>query len=880
MVLTSCWSSDGAKDEATTFRGELVGGHVALESDYPATVQIAAHDKTCTATKLGPHHFLTAGHCVTIGTTGVPWPAGTTGTLSADNLGANRRDLTVVQNRLGPSYPLAADPSAPDIAVLEVAESSPDIPVAVVDVTPLVPGNAVVKCGYGCDEQPTWTGLRAHPVLIPPQDFIHPPASAAMMAALLPSYAVTKRISADPTSASLCFGDSGGPLYRDLPSELLVVGVNSSIGTNFDAHTRVDTQSYYGVAGWLASTGVRWRGAVAATPYLGVPSLATIPVEIENYDGGDEAAAYHDLTPGNQGGFYRPDGVDVQAAGPASNGAFVHASEGEWLRFSVSVPTGGDYSLAIRAAGSPTSGEALRLEIDNQDASGPISAPSISPSQWTNLIIPRVSLTPGLNLLRLLISAPIDLDSLQFSLLPLPCEDGANGEGETDIDCGGDVCAACASGKVCQQDDDCVSAFCLAGTCSTSLRPAEVEAGSEFSCGVFEEAQGNRVRCWGRNDKAQLGVNSSGSIGDQPGELQTSLQPVVLTGPVIGLSVGMRHACAVVQGNTLQCWGNNELGQLGLGYTSSSALPSHVDFGGLKVLTVTVGNDFTCARVAPTVLSSTKQVKCWGANNYGQLGVGSSQRVGDQPNEMGSNLLAVDLPQSASSISAGAAHACAVLSNGDVRCWGAAGSGRLGYGFSVGLAYGDSASEQSPHPAAIGQTATAVSAGGEHTCARLVTGDTKCWGSNAYGQLGYGDTTSRGLATTNMGTNLPAVPLGEDVARIIARGNATCAVDALGALRCWGQERALLGQPALFGQGSLGDQAGELTGLLPISFDDAPISVVSFSVSGFSGCALLSNHAVKCWGSNSSGELGLGDTQARGDNGGEMGDALPHLLFP
>ena len=151
-------------------------------------------------------------------------------------------------------------------------------------------------------------------------------------------------------------------------------------------------------------------------------------------------------------------------------------------------------------------------------------------------------------------------------------------------------------------------------------------------------------------------------------------------------------------------------------------------------------------------------VKCWGENFNGQLGVGDTNDRGDNPGEMGTALLAVDL--------------------------------------------------------GAGVTATAVTAGGYHSCALLSTGAVKCWGSNLYGQLGLGDTNSRGDGPNEMGDALPAVDLGVGV------------------------------------------------------------TATAISVGTYHSCALLSSGAVKCWGANDRGQLGVGDTDPRGNGVGAMGDAL------
>jgi alpha-tubulin suppressor-like RCC1 family protein len=878
MLLVACGSNDELQNVATS-RADLIGGRIPLESEYAATVYWSFG---CTATKIGQVQFLLADHCVVDDQGALrPWAQpGQPFVITSDNDQRRFRTLTITQTRLPNPFYLSSSllrPFAPDVAVISVAEQTPDIPVAVVDATTVNPGEPVVKTGYGCDNV-THSGptpFRVHSAQALDSNVVlqvHPEAAASF-----PSYVTTARVDTDPDAASLCFGDSGGPLYRDVTPELLVVGVNSTASPWGDNHTRFDTQSYYGVASWLTSDGVRLRAPNVGTPYTGTPADVAGLIEAENYDLGGQGVAYSDNDPANQGASYRTDGVDIFAAGAASNGQYVHASAGEWLEYTVSAPSGADYALELHLAGSAASGPALHVQLDGENSSGPVSVPVISPFAWTNVTIPRLSLTPGRNHLRIVFDGWLDIDSFRFIALPPPCQDGTTDFGETDVDCGGAACAQCATGKGCVKDTDCATNFCLLGQCSTSLKPIDVSVGTQFACGLFADQM---VRCWGRNNYGQLGVSVGGPIGDQPGELAAALQPVALSGPAIAIVTGTRHACALLQGGVLQCWGGNDSGQLGLGDLSNRFGPATVDVSGdpnVTVAEVSAGTFSTCARL------STGAVKCWGYNGQGQLGVGHTRTIGDGPNEMGSNLAAVNLPVAASALAVGDGHACALLgSTNEVRCWGADNYGQLGYGFSVGSAYGDSSDETRPNAAVLGTVAfqpTGITAGIGHTCALDgLHGKVKCWGRNDFGQLGYGDTASRGNASSDMGDNLNFVSIPPSFS-FHARGYTTCARDVGNELRCWGLGAALLGQPQLASLGNIGDQTGELDSLPTIDFGSGK-TVGNFSIGPNSGCVVLSNETVKCWGWNSFGELGLGDTQTRGDDVGEMGDALPRLLFP
>jgi alpha-tubulin suppressor-like RCC1 family protein len=190
------------------------------------------------------------------------------------------------------------------------------------------------------------------------------------------------------------------------------------------------------------------------------------------------------------------------------------------------------------------------------------------------------------------------------------------------------------------------------------------------------------------------------------------------------------------------------------------ALPT-VDLGtGRFATSVVAGADFTCA------LLDNGQVKCWGANDMGQIGSGGTGNIGDQPGEMGDALAPVELGagRTARSLSTvGYRHVCALLDDGTLKCWGNNLDGQLGLGDIVNR--GDQSGQMGDNlPVAelgTNQTALMVGTGAFQTCALLANGLVKCWGA---GGLGLGDITSdkiaRGDQPGEMGDALPFVDLG------------------------------------------------------------------------------------------------------------------------
>lgn len=284
---------------------------------------------------------------------------------------------------------------------------------------------------------------------------------------------------------------------------------------------------------------------------------------------------------------------------------------------------------------------------------------------------------------------------------------------------------------------------------------------------------------------------------------------------------------------------------------------------------------FSCA------LMNDGNVKCWGDNYWGQLGQGDNVLRGDNPGEMGDNLLPIRLGtgRTATSIAVGGSAACAILDNGSLKCWGSGTWGRLGYGDTFNR--GEYAAQMGDGLPAVnlgtGYTVIAVGQSGNHNCAILNGGIVKCWGHNGLGNLGIGDKIDRGDHSNEMGDNLPSVPLGtgKTAVAISVGGGHTCALLNDASVKCWGYNAN--GQLGLGDKLDRGDNPGEMGDNLPAVNLGTGKTAVAISVGGSTSCALLNDGKIKCWGDNSMGELGQGDTMNRGDDPGEMGDALPYI---
>ena len=222
---------------------------------------------------------------------------------------------------------------------------------------------------------------------------------------------------------------------------------------------------------------------------------------------------------------------------------------------------------------------------------------------------------------------------------------------------------------------------------------------------------------------------------------------------------GQEFSCAVLVDATVQCWGRNASGQLGDGTLLTRAYVGYVS-GITSAQSVVAGFAHACA------LLTNGDVYCWGSNLSGQLGNATTTDSSVPVKVLG-------LPTRAIALAAGSAHTCAVTADNKLYCWGANGSGQLGLG--------DTVLRNQAGLAAVGVTGVGeVAAGAAHTCVASTAGAVSCWGANAVGQLGRGNTTSS-LAPVATGLTTAA--------HISARNNNTCAALASGSVQCWGENK-------------------------------------------------------------------------------------------
>lgn len=416
----------------------------------------------------------------------------------------------------------------------------------------------------------------------------------------------------------------------------------------------------------------------------------------------------------------------------------------------------------------------------------------------------------------------------------------------------------------------------------TLIKPVQISAGMNFACARFSHGG---VKCWGSNRRGKLGLGDTAHRGDRPGEMGMALPWVNLgTGRSAQLvRAGGEHACALLDNGRIKCWGRSNDGQLGYGDErtrgddpgeTGDALP-YVDLGvGRKAVSMSSGPSHNCA------ILDDGNVRCWGYNNRGQLGYGDEETRGDDEKEMGDRLPVVNLGgRRAVQISCGERHTCATLDDGSVKCWGGNQYGQLGIGNDDDQ--GDDRGEMAALPSVDlgrGRKSLQVIAAQGHSCALLDNWTVKCWGRNFYGQLGQGHDRRIGDDPNEMGDRLPAVNLyGHHAIGIRAYGAFTCALLQNGNPVCWGA-----GDYGQLGRGStstIGDEPNEMGGaLVPVRLGKGFVGA-NLSLGENFSCAIAKDSRIKCWGRGSMGQLGQGNSNELGESIAQLGDLLPPLAF-
>lgn len=380
------------------------------------------------------------------------------------------------------------------------------------------------------------------------------------------------------------------------------------------------------------------------------------------------------------------------------------------------------------------------------------------------------------------------------------------------------------------------------GTCSGSNGIADgggyaaVVATYNSSCAL---SNANKIFCWGSNNYGQLG-NGNTTASNSP--VATNMTGVLAGRTIESLgenSWSYFHYC-IIASSAPYCWGNNLDGQLGNNSSTSSSNPVAVSMSGVlagrSVQKVSVGGYHSCA-------VSDGAAFCWGGNNNGQLGNGTTTGSTVPVAVSTAGVLA---GRTVTDISAGPTYTCAIA-DGAPYCWG--------YDASNGVFGNNTSDVTSTVPVATttsgvlsGRTVTEIGAGEYHVCV-LADGAPYCWGRNTNGELGTGNFTSSlvPVATTTSG-----VLSGKTITHLTTGAYANCVI-ADSAPYCWGDNG--IGGIGTLGNGATTDSnvpvAVVMTGVL------SGVAVTRVDAGLYHMCA-YGDGAAYCWGSGTVGQLGNG----------------------
>jgi alpha-tubulin suppressor-like RCC1 family protein len=345
--------------------------------------------------------------------------------------------------------------------------------------------------------------------------------------------------------------------------------------------------------------------------------------------------------------------------------------------------------------------------------------------------------------------------------------------------------------------------------------------------------------------------------------------PLPETDPtILSISAGGTHACALLKNGDVMCWGDNSSGQLGSGTYSPSPIP-------VKVVEVTDAVAISANGAHTCAITKSEEMKCWGDNHYGQLGDGT-KTMSNVPVKV------IDLPTTIASISLGFDHTCAITTDGKALCWGQNLHGRLGDGSN---SYGSTTPVEVIN---LADKAVGITASDEHTCVLLNSGGIQCWGSNTSGQLGISGSKNVSKTPTNV------IDLDSGVVSVSLGFSKSCAILSSGIVKCWGWigldhfsdfptemnglnqatsvaaggghvcAAILDGGVKCVGENSSGQLGNGKTteSFKPVQVEGLEENVLSVVANFDFTCALLNNGEVKCWGDNSTGQLGNGTTES------------------
>jgi alpha-tubulin suppressor-like RCC1 family protein len=360
-----------------------------------------------------------------------------------------------------------------------------------------------------------------------------------------------------------------------------------------------------------------------------------------------------------------------------------------------------------------------------------------------------------------------------------------------------------------------------------------IDEGCVISAGMWDSTcalnGANGTYCWGSNEDGDIGagVDPAGSSSAAKKDWSTPVKVTDLADGGQKIVGAEQTACVLLWDGSIKCWGRNEDGEIGDGSTAAyRTVPTAVDLGTAIAVDIAAGNagEHFCA------ILTTGGVQCWGYNGYGQLGDGTDVNR-NTPVDV------IDLPGQVTSLGLTEDSSCALLATGAVYCWGDNGSGELGNGTTVD-------SKTPVQVINLDQKAIKLAGGcGDSSYALMADGSIRSWGYGGDGDLGNGTTVDHSNVPVSV-INLTGLKATE----ISGGCDSACALISDGTMRCWG-----------YGwDGELGNGTFSPTNA-PVQVIDLPTTVRHLATDATDHtCALLTNGKFMCWGEGTDGQNGIG----------------------
>jgi alpha-tubulin suppressor-like RCC1 family protein len=377
-----------------------------------------------------------------------------------------------------------------------------------------------------------------------------------------------------------------------------------------------------------------------------------------------------------------------------------------------------------------------------------------------------------------------------------------------------------------------------------------ITAGNTHTCALMVD---HTARCWGYNNYGQLGNNTTTDTSVPVTVVDPADTTTALGGIASITAFGAGTTCALMIDQTARCWGRNDAGQLGDNTTTNSSVPATVvdpadttqALSGIA--SITTGIAHTCA------LMGDQTARCWGVNNYGQLG-NNTTTDSSVPVTVIDPADTTTALGGIASITAGFYSTCALMADQTARCWGYNNYGQLGNNTTTDSSLVVTVLEPADTTTALSGIAS-IDAGGSHTCALMVDSTARCWGRNTYGQLDNNTTTDSSVPVTVVDPADTTTALG-GIASITAGSFHTCALMTESTARCWGRNN--FGQ---LGNNTSINSSLAVTVVDPNDTTSALSGIASITAaSGSFNCALMTDGTARCWGNNTYGQLGNNTT--------------------